>query len=576
MLRSLLVKNYALIEEITVSFDTGLSIITGETGAGKSILLGALGLILGDRASSDEIRTGADKAIVEAEFDLTTSTSLLATLRQFELDLESSHLIIRREITKKGTSRAFVNDTPVSLSVLKSIGELLVDLHGQHEHQSLLNTDRHIDFLDEFAGLADKRKEYEAIYSRFISLRSEYHNLQHDLERSERERSFLEFQFQEIDAIAPKEQEDEQVKQELQKLEHSEELQIAASELHELLYEGDGSVFERLSTAKPLLEKLRRFDAGFESQLAEFSAALESIKELAHTVNHYGDSIEADPEQLETLRSRDLQLSRLKKKYGPALSDVLALYKKLSDSVGSGGTTEDRLKELAATLRTIQSEALKAATTLSTARKKAAKTFEKKITEELKTLGIEHGSFVVSFTMSALSSADEFASAIRMDGAPIQANKKGFDTIEFFISTNKGETAKPLVKVASGGEVSRIMLSIKTILSDSEQIPVLIFDEIDTGISGRIAQRVGSAMKKLSASHQLLAITHLGQIAAFADHHYKVEKSTSGAQTSSTLRLLSAKEHEAEIARLISGETVTDTSLKAARSLLNEARSLAA
>jgi DNA repair protein RecN (Recombination protein N) len=576
VLRSLFVKNYALIEEITVSFDRGLSIITGETGAGKSILLDALALVLGDRASADFIRKGEEKAIVEAEFDLTGHNHIFRQIAEAGFDIDSSVLIIRRELTKKGTSRAFINDTPATLQVLKEVGELLVDLHGQHEHQSLLYPERHIEFLDEYAGLGDELEEFEKAYNEFSKLKSRYDTIIVDKDKGERERSYLEFQLQEIDAVSPKHNEDAEVAAELQKLEHSEELQVAASELHLLLYESEDSVFEKLSAAQKLLEQLAKYDPSFASQVSELHTSLESIRELSHSVSRYSESVEADPARLEELRQRELSLTRLKKKYGPTLNDVISLYDKLKSELGTGGSLDEQIAEMATLLRALQKKATTIAFELSEKRSKASKKFEKQIIAELVTLGLEHATFVVRITALEKENAEEFDSPVIKNGKILSTSRSGIDKVEFFISANKGEEPKPLAKVASGGEVSRIMLAIKTALSASEQIPVLVFDEIDTGISGRIAQRVGTAMKRLARKHQLIAITHLGQIAAFGDAHYAVEKKIKGAVTTSSLRLLSTAEHEAEIARLLAGEKVTDESLDAARSLVKEAEVLAA
>ncbi len=576
MLRSLFIKNYALIEEITVTFDRGLSIITGETGAGKSILLGALGLLLGERASADLIRTGADKAIVEAEFDLNNYPHISKFLSGEGFDSESGSVMIRREISRKGTSRAFINDTPASLQQLKQTGELLVDLHGQHEHQSLLHSERHIDFLDEYANVNILQQNYSVLYDEFSARRTTYNDLKKYRESAEKERNFLEFQRTEIEAVAPLRGEDEEIQRKLSVLEHSEELQLASSELHTILYDDEDSIFEKLSASKLLLEQLTKFDTRFDDQLKELTASLESIRELAHSVSRYADHLESDPAKLQQLRSRDLELTRLKKKYGPSLNNIIDLHERIIDLLGDGGSIDEQIIQAEQALLAIQKKSSKAAFELSDARSRAAKKFEKQITAELQTLGIEHGVFAVHIIQKERPNSDLFSSAVVRDNIVIEANNNGCDHVEFYISTNKGEHPKPMAKVASGGEVSRIMLAIKTVLSASEQIPVLIFDEIDTGISGRVAQRVGTAMKRLAKKHQLIAITHLGQIASFGDHHYIVEKNTTGTNTTSHLRLLSAKEHEAEIARLLSGETITGESLKAARSLLHEAESLAA
>ncbi|HYM20707.1 MAG TPA: DNA repair protein RecN [Candidatus Kapabacteria bacterium] len=576
VLRSLFIKNYALIEEIMVSFERGLSIITGETGAGKSILLDALALVLGERASTDFIRKGAEKAIVEAEFDLSGHKHIIKQIAEAGFDIDNNVLVIRRELTRKGTSRAFINDTPATLQILKHIGELLVDLHGQHEHQSLLYPERHIEFLDEYAGLHDEIEKFENVFDEFAAAKTRYDAILEDKDKSEHERNFLDFQLQEIAAAHPVKNEDVSVASELQKLEHSEELQAAAAELHSLLYENEDSVFGRLSAAEKLLAQLATYDSSFASQINELHTSLESIRELSHTVSRYTEHIESDPARLQELRQRELSLTRLKKKYGPSLDDVLALSNKLTSELGAGGSADELLVELAARLRTLQKKATALALVISEQRQKAAKKFEKQIVAELTTLGLEHASFIVRISSNEKESGKEFDSPVIVNNKICTASRTGIDRAEFFISANKGEEPKPLAKVASGGEVSRIMLAIKTVLSESEQIPVLIFDEIDIGISGRIAQRVGTAMKRLARKHQIIAITHLGQIAAFGDRHYAVEKQTKNTATTSSLRLLASAERDAEIARLLAGEQVTGESLDAARSLVKEAEVLAA
>jgi DNA repair protein RecN (Recombination protein N) len=557
MLRKLYIKHYALIEEITVDFDRGLSIITGETGAGKSILMDAISLLIGERASADLIRHGETKAIVEAEFNIALYPHIKGYLQANNIDCDSDDLIIRREVNQKSAARAFINDSPVSIAILKALGEELIDLHGQHEHQSLLHPERHIDFLDDYAGAAQERNGYAGLFDQFLARKKELGELLLSKESAARERDFYEFQFNEIKNVDPKKGEDEEIERELSILEHSEELRNLSGELYEILYQSEDSVHQKLAIAKSSLERLKKIDSHFGEQLQEFISAIAAIDELSHSLSRYQDQIEIEPERLEELRKRQLAISRLKKKYGPLLADVIILYQKLEDQLAPEESITEKIASLEKELRLLHEKALASARSLSELRKKAAKKFEKKIVEELAHLGIEHGRFVINFNISDLTAS-------------------GIDEIEFFLSTNKGEDPKPLVKVASGGEVSRIMLALKTILSRSEAVPLMIFDEIDTGISGRIAQQVGKAMKALSTKHQIIAITHLGQIAAFADTHYVVEKSTTGEVTSSALRKLSKREQEEEIAKLISGSVVTDHSLRAARSLVQEANSLVA
>ncbi len=574
MLRSLYIKNYALIEEITVTFDRGLAIITGETGAGKTILMDAISLLIGERASADLIRRGETKAIVEAEFDITLLPEIKKFLTSNGIESTDAELIIRREINQKSAARAFINDTPASISVLKELGAALIDLHGQHEHQSLLHPERHIDFLDEYAGLQIERKGFAVIFDEFSSVKKGLEDLLNNKDRIAKERDFYEFQLNEIKTVDPKSGEDEKIERELSILENSEELRNLTSELHELLYEGDNAVHLRLSKAKAALERLRKIDSHFDEQSHELQSAIATVDELAHSLSHYAGQIDLQPQRLQELRSRQVAITRLKKKYGPTLSDIIAMYLKLQDQLGPASNIDEKIESVNKDLKKIQAKATTAGISLSEARIKAAQKFEKKIIDELVELGIENGKFRINFEIQ--ETKDSWITPISINGKNYSATKKGFDRVEFFISTNKGEEPKPLIKVASGGEVSRIMLALKTVLSAGDKIPLMIFDEIDSGISGRIAQQVGKAMKALANKHQIIAITHLGQIAAFADTHYLVEKSSVSEVTSSALRTLSKSEHEEEIARLISGSKVTDHSLEAARSLLKEARILVA
>ena len=574
MLRSLFIKNYALIEEVRVDFGHGLTIITGETGAGKSILLDAIGLLIGERATSDLIRRGESKAVAEGEFDISTLPAIKHFLRANEVDCETNDLVIRREINQKGAARGFINDSPATISILKELGSVLLDLHGQHEHQSLLYSDRHIDFLDEYAGLQDDLKVFRKLFEDFNRLKKQYENLVQNKAQLAREREFLEFRFNEIKLVNPRKAEDEEIERELSILENSEELRNTAAELHDLLYESEQSVHLGLIKARSLLERLKKIDAYFEDQFLELVSAIAAIDELAHTLSGYQDGIEFKPERLQELRNRLLGLSRLKKKYGPGLDDVLTEYARLERQLGPEEDLDEKILSIEAELRKLQRITTLKAIELSETRKKAAKKFERKIVGELSELGIEHGRFQIEIGRVEILVSELVP--ISIEGKNYASTGKGFDSVEFLISTNKGEEPKPLVKVASGGEVSRIMLALKTVLSAADKIPLMIFDEIDTGISGRIAQQVGKAMKALSEKHQIIAITHLGQIAAFADTHFIVEKSFAGEATTSALRKLTKTEHEGEIARLISGSKVTDRSLEAARSLLQEARALTA
>jgi DNA repair protein RecN (Recombination protein N) len=553
MLRSLYIKNYALIEEFTVAFDRGLNIITGETGAGKSIILGAFSLLIGERSSGDLVRSGADKAIVEAEFELKGNPRLKKFLAEHEVECEDGGLIIRREVLARGTGRGYINDAPATAQLLKELGGYLVDLHGQHEHQSLLRTEGHIVLLDEFGELTESVDAYQDTRGKHTALLKELDALKAKHNKLKEERELFEFQLQEISAVDPKPEEDREIDEELRVLEHSEELRDSAIELHKSLYSDEGSAYERLSVAKIELDRLGKIDGALAEQLADLQSALTITDELAKFLSHYSDTIEFSPERLRSLRERGQVIARLKKKYGGSLAAALQKKQELESKLTSDEELDALIESKNAELLVVHSELTKRALALTKARKKVAKSLEPEVVTALKELGIEHGQFVVQFTE-------------REFGA------RGMDQVEFFLSTNAGESAKPLTKVASGGEVSRIMLSLKSILAKNDKLPLMVFDEIDVGVSGRVAQRVGRAMQRLAKDHQLIAITHLAQIAAFAGTHFLVEKKSTDTTTSSALRKLSKKEHVSEVARLISGADVTTSSIRAAEKLIEEAK----
>lgn len=573
MLRLLYLKNYTLADELTVSFGKGLSIITGETGAGKSVIIGALNLLVGERASPDLIRTDQTKAIIEATFDISKLSDVKKWLRKNEFD-EAEQLIIRRELSKQSAARAFINDSPTTLSSLKEIGNLLIDLHGQHEHQSLLQPERHRSFLDNYAGVEKELSSYSIKYDEYIKLQKEIAELLLQKDSWTKERDFLDFQRNEIAAINPLEGEDEKIDAELKILENAEELAELASTLHTNLIEDDGSIYSRLTDAKATLEQLAKIDSRFSDSLKEVTTMISVVKELSNESSSYSESVEFSPARLSELRNRGMALTRIKKKYGPTLADVITLFKELESKLGPEGNIEEVIQTKNDQLTQVRRELSSLSIKLSDKRKKAVEKFEKQILATLKELGMEQSQFMVSIQNT--QSTDETKPFVEVEKRKFATYPHGVDIIEFFISNNKGEEPKPLARVASGGEISRVMLAMKSALSAADAIPVLVFDEIDTGISGRIAQKVGKAMKGLSKEHQILSITHLSQIAAFADTHYLVEKATTKNSTTTAIRTLDEQEHIEEVARLIAGETITKESLVAAKALKLEAKELAA
>lgn len=565
MLKSFEVKDYALIEHITVEFGNGLNIITGETGAGKSILIDAMSLLLGERASTEVIRKGAQKSFVEGIFNVKGNKKVKSLLEENEIEF-NDELIIRREISLKGSNRCFINDTPVNLNLVKDIGNLLVDLHGQHEHQSLLRTETHIDYLDEFGDYGDLLQQYRKIYSELLQKESELKDLQSKESSIKEKKDFYSFQIKEIDNISPEEDEEEKLIAELKILENSEKLAESTTEIYQLLYESDNSIQTALAKVKTLLQKLNEIDKSFSEVFNESESALAQVADISGFIRNYNSKINLDPEEVEEKRQRLGSINLLKKKYGGSVNSILEYRKKIGEEFELAENFSGKINALSKNIFELKKNAGSLARSLSKKREQTAKLVKKGIEETLKELGIQHPQFKTQI----VNKHNDYESGVFADGKYFNSTSKGIDEVEFFISTNPGEDLKPLSKVASGGEVSRIMLSLKSTLAKNDKLPLLIFDEIDVGVSGRVAQKVGKALKNLSTFHQVISITHLPQIAGFADHHFSIEKVTQNERVISSIKKLPESERITEIARLMSGEKITEASLKSARELIGQ------
>jgi DNA repair protein RecN (Recombination protein N) len=572
MLTSLHILNYALIEDLTASFPNGLVILTGETGAGKSIIIDALGLVIGERANAEGVRAGSERAVVEAVFDTSGNARLNAFLRSCAMD-PTDELIVRREISRRGQSRCFVNDSPVTLSVLKQIGEFLVDLHGQHEHQSLLRSETHIAMLDESGGLEDIVGEYQQALGRMRSAASELADLRKREQQLMEKREFTAFQLSEIDAVAPRVGEEGELEEALTILENAERLFSATGELYEALYGGERSVHDVLVLARNQLQDLAAIDRQFAEAGRECAGAVAVVAELARFVQSYNAGIEFAPERLEELRDRLGRLSLLKKKFGGSLDAVLARRDALASELALAENFAAVIQKLAGDVEAARGDCALLAERLSAKRHDVARRIDKGILAELARLGMPDAKFTTRITRADPGDAPSDDLWITAGGRRVALHARGVDQVEFYISTNVGEDERPLAKVASGGEVSRIMLGLKSILAKSDRLPVLIFDEIDVGVSGRIAQAVGKSLKSLSSFHQVVAITHLPQIAGLADAHFVVSKSERKGRATTQMRRLSLEEQVTEVAKLMSGADVTETARAGARELMGINRS---
>ena len=562
MIKSLYIKDFALIDELDVQFERGLNVLTGQTGAGKSIIIGALNMILGERADTEVIRQGADKAISEATIEVGDNGWMKSFLEENAVDY-SPELILRREIRQTG-SRAFINDTPVNISVLKQVGDQLVDLHGQHDHQLLLKDENHLGVIDRFDSVRPVLDAYQSEFKKMSELRKELR----DLKKRERElmekTELYQFQVKELEAADLNSDEEEELIAEMNLLDNAEDLDQKAAAIAEIGNGDEVSLMDMLNTIKLHLEDMARIEPEFETYLQEVTTARISIQETVQFAERYRARIEFNPQRLEKLRQRQAELKRLQKKYARSIPELIQYYNEIKTELNTAENFDLEIERIEKKISE-QAEKLKEkAVALHEKRLAVGNQLSTEIVEALKNLGILNGQFEVSVEWLYSESG-----WIDLDGQPVDCQEHGCDDVRFFISTNKGEEPKPLAKIASGGEISRVMLSLKSILAKEHHLPVMIFDEIDNGISGNISEKVGREMRKLSEHCQIVAITHQPQIASQAHKHYRVEKIEQGERTITKIEPLSDEEHIREVASLMSGEEITESALNSARELID-------
>ena len=570
MLKNLSIKNYALIDELDLEFGTGLNIITGETGAGKSIIIDALNLILGERATIEEIRGGAEKAIVEGIFTITGNKKVQRLLLESEIENEDE-IIVRREVNQKGQSRAFVNDTPIPVSQLKQLGDFLVDLHGQHEHQSLLRPETHIDLLDDFGGLENLINDFRRAYHELSSKLGELNELISKRDALKEKRELYAFQIKEIDEVNPVSGEVDRLEAELKILENAEKLFESATKLYEILYDSESSVHDQLVVVRNQLQDLSQIDKSFDAIREESESAKAVIDEITRFVQSYSSKIDFNPQRLEEIRERLGVLTMFKKKYGGSLEAAIEYREKIGKEFALAENFDEEILKLESNAESSRAKVSEIAERLSTKRRDVAERVTKGLVGVLGEIGIEKSRFEVEITNREYKAGDGKLKPLAKLGKDFyETSDKGFDMVEFYVSTNIGEDPRPLSKVASGGEISRIMLALKNILAKSDRLPLLVFDEIDTGISGRIAAKVGRSLKNLSGFHQIIAITHLPQIAGMADTHFRVEKVVKGKRAVTQVSRLSDEDRILEVAKLLSGDDVTQASISGAKELIGQ------
>lgn len=561
MIKSLYIKDFALIDELEVDFEEGLNILTGQTGAGKSIIIGALNMILGERADTDVIRQGKDKAISEATIRVGDDAELRSLLEENEVEF-NEFLILRREIRNTG-SRAFINDTPVNISVLKAAGDLLVDLHGQHDHQLLLKEENHLGVIDGFGEVEPVLNAYKAEYKKMTGLQKELRSLKKREHELQEKTELYRFQVQELEEARLGEIDLEQLESEMNLLDNAEVLDQKAGAISEMEDSDDGNIIQLLNFLKLNLEDLARIEPEFENYLEEINAARVSVNEAIAFAERYRNSIEFNPKRLEELRQRQAELNRLQKKYQRDLPELISYLHEIQRELSLADNFDLEIEKLENQIQMQAKKLREKAIQLHETRKEIGEKLAVQIQQELAKVGIPHSKLDVRVDWLLSDSG-----WLEVEGKQIDCTESGCDDVRMFISTNKGEEPKPLAKIASGGEISRVMLALKSILAKEQSLPVMIFDEIDTGISGEISEKVGASMRKLSEHCQIVAITHQPQIASQAHKHYKVAKAEEGNRTVTKIIPLSDEEHIHEIASLMSGSEISESTLTSARELI--------
>lgn len=557
MLTQLEIQNIALIDKLSLEIGQGLNVLTGETGAGKSILIDSINAVLGERVSKDLIRNGKDKAIIEAIFQYENKT-IDKILEEAGIDNEDGTLILSREISLSGKNTCRINGRLVNVSMLKQIGELLLDIHGQHDNQSLLKTETHISLLDAFGGsnIEKLKADYIELYTQYKNIKAKLNSLAGDKAEIARRMDMLNFQLEEIRNAKLKVGEDNSLYSKRQVLANSEKIMNSIVRAYEFLNEGSNSGKSALYNCNKALQELAGI-LKYDPELNPVSEKLESViyqlEDVCEDLRNKRESAEFSPDELSRIDERLDIISRMKRKYGSTVEEVLEFLKKSQIEYEELLQSESLAEELNKQLTALTIKLYGSAELLNRERENAAHILEKNITSELENLEMKNSSFKVSLTYN------------KDEG---NFTKNGLNTAEFLISSNAGEPLKPLSKIASGGEMSRIMLAIKTILANVDEIPTLIFDEIDTGISGKAAQKVGEKLSYISGTHQVLCVTHLSQLACMADNHLYIEKNSDGENTYTSVLKLDHKGRIQEIARIIGGSDLTPLALKHSEELL--------
>jgi DNA repair protein RecN (Recombination protein N) len=567
MLIELRLRNLAVIEEVTVPFGPGLNAVTGETGAGKSIVVDAILLVMGARAQPDLIRSGADSAIIEALFELPPDHPAAEILEAAGHGARDGALVLKREISRAGRHRVFVNDSPATVALLERLGESLVELHGQHEHQRLMEPARQLDLLDRFADAEETRTRVSAQVREWEAARAELARVRDEAREGARQQDLYRFQLSEIDALALRDGEEDELRAERRRLQHAERIASGLAEVTALLYDDAQSAAARLRRAGTVLRELAGYDPELGAPaeaLGEAEAYLEDVIGRARALR---DRAPFDPERLGEIDDRLDAIGKLKRKYGDSVEAIAGFRGRIASTLDQIDRHDEVVAELEARVARTGESAGESALALAETRAAAARRLERLIQAELRGLGMEHARFRVGLRREPAGEGELAAGSGRW-----RVGRRGADTAEFLFSANPGEDPRPLAKVVSGGELSRTMLAVRTVLSASGDVPTMVFDEVDAGIGGRVAEVVGQKLAQTARGRQVLCVTHLAPIAVYAAQHLRVEKKVGRGTTRTTVAPLAAADRIEELARMLGGERVTDATRRAARELFRSAQ----
>ena len=565
MIKEIRIRNFAVIENLEVSFGKGLSVLTGETGAGKSIIIDALNLLLGGRADTDSIRSGETTALVDAVFEVTDPITRDLILES-GIEMDGSELLIKRQVSNIGKNRCLLNNSSVTVSTLAKIGNRLVDLHGQHDHQTLLHPEVHIELLDLYGKCNNFRDEFSKIFFEHQAQTKILGSMKMGEKELIQKQEFLSFQLKEIDEANLSKEEEEELKSTRNKLKHAGQIREGLQKSQSLLNNEGGSIIESLGQVLKELESVQNIDSGLAGLVEQSRSAFYELEDVVESLRNYDQSLEFNPSRLEEIEDRLAEINELKRKYGNDIVEILRRREEIDKELEQLTSNEENMKALQDDLKKKETVLSKLGIQLAEKREAAAKNLSRSVEKELKELSMINVKLGVRFDYQA-----DPESFILFRKEKTKATLNGLGTLEFLFSSNQGEEMRPLAKIASGGELSRVMLALKSILNDQDTVPVMIFDEVDTGIGGSVAEKVGIKLQKVAITKQVFCITHLPQIAGMALSHFRVEKEVKGKRTRSTIRQLKHKERLEELARMSSGEKITEASLEYAREMLRPA-----